>query len=74
MSAISVQIPIFILIVIAKLSNRLIGNFFFALQNITSICSLSNCLFVASQTLIQISQTERSDKLALELRDAIRAR
>ena len=29
MSAISVQIPIFILIVIAKLSNRPIGNFFF---------------------------------------------
>lgn len=48
MSAISVQIPIFILIVIAKLSNRPIGNFFFALQNITSFCSLSNCLFVAS--------------------------
>ena len=49
MSAISVQIPIFILIVMAKLSNRPIGNFLFALQNITSICSLSNCLFVASE-------------------------
>lgn len=49
MSAISVQIPIFILIVMAKLSNRPIGNFFFALQNITSICSVSNCLFVASE-------------------------
>lgn len=51
MSAISVQIPIFILIVMAKLSNRPIGNFFFALQNITSICSLSNCLFVASDVV-----------------------
>ena len=29
MSAISVQVPIFILIVMAKLSNRPIGNFFF---------------------------------------------
>ena len=73
MSAISVQIPIFILIVIAKLSNRPIGNFFLRCKILPPFAHYRTvCLL--RQTLIQISQTERSDKLALELRDAIRAR
>ena len=73
MSAISVQIPIFILIVMAKLSNRPIGNFFLRCK-ILPLFAHYRTVCLLRQTLIQISQTERSDKLALELRDAIRAR
>lgn len=74
MSAISVQIPIFILIVMAKLSNRPIGNFFFLRCRILPLFAHHRTVCLLRQTLIQISQTERSDKLALELRDAIWAR
>lgn len=73
MSAISVQIPIFILIVMAKLSNRPIGNFFLRCK-ILPLFAHYRTVCLLRQKLIQISQTERSDKLALELRDAIRAR
>ena len=45
MSAISVQIPIFILIVMAKLSNRPIGNFFFCAAKYY-LCLLTIELFV----------------------------
>lgn len=74
MSAISVQIPIFILVVMAKLSNRPIGNFFFLRCKILPLFAHYRTVCLLRQTLIQISQTERSDKLTLELRDAIRAR
>ena len=71
MSSISVQIPSFIIIVMAKLSNRPIGNFFFLRCKILPLFAHYRTVCLLRQTLIQISQTERSDKLALELRDAI---